>query len=450
MTLFGLLVGVTLWGTQATQAAQAPSVPTTALAVLPFTGQAPRGGYGFVLARAIQDGLAQVRTITLLSPKRILAGANALGVSLDGELTEDQRLALGRALHVRGIVGGTYEVAEDAVVVRAWFADLSGHGEVIRNEVITTPTDTYLAAPQRILTDTLRRLDRRVTALEGQRIRQLFGEEPTSPEQYARYAQAVWAQGTGTDEDHARALALIVQAVEADPNFALGHLALAQILGNVSRWKATVEARAALAVNPELPDASRTLGDLLMAAPERPFDKAIDAYRAAVASAPDDLQARVGLANARLGKGDPDGAIREYRSALEFDPRSAQIHFGLGKLYNDEKGWYEKAVAELQQAAALDPDLLDAWVTLGEVYEEKGLHEQAIERYRHVLSVQSDHSGATYDLALAYEQVDAHKAIETWKRYIQLAESTHSEEEWVGIAHKHLDKLERREKPAAR
>jgi tetratricopeptide (TPR) repeat protein len=119
----------------------------------------------------------------------------------------------------------------------------------------------------------------------------------------------------------------------------------------------------------------------------------------------------------------------------------------MGKIYYNEKQLYHEAVAAYQQAIALDPKLLDAHLSLGELYEEKGLYEEAVARYSHVLSVEPAHPGATYGLALAYEKVDPKRAIEQWERYIELATSLPSEKDWVDIARKHLGKLQRGEKP---
>ena len=46
---------------------------------------------------------------------------------------------------------------------------------------------------------------------------------------------------------------------------------------------------------------------------------------------------------------------------------------------------------------------------------------------------------------MAYEKVDAKKAIEQWQTYIELASTLPSEKEWVDIAKKHLNKLQRGE-----
>jgi tetratricopeptide (TPR) repeat protein len=160
---------------------------------------------------------------------------------------------------------------------------------------------------------------------------------------------------------------------------------------------------------------------------------------------PDYAEAFVGLGDARQAKGQYDEAIAEYRKALALEPENARVHFGLGKIYYNEKELYHEAVAEYERAIQLDPKLMEAHLSLAELYEEKGLYQEAVARYGQVLSIDPRHPGATYGLALVYEKVDPKKAIDQWERYIELASSLPSEKEWMDIARKHLNKLRRGE-----
>jgi len=166
----------------------------------------------------------------------------------------------------------------------------------------------------------------------------------------------------------------------------------------------------------------------------------------AVELAPDNAEAFVGLGDARQAKGQYDEAIAEYQKALALEPENARVHYGLGKIYYNEKQLYHEAVTEYQRAIQMDPKFLEAHLSLGEIFEEKGLYQEAVARYGHVLSIEPNHPGATYGLALAYEKVDTNKAIEQWERYIELASALPSEKDWVDIAKKHLNKLQRERK----
>ncbi|MGH7839505.1 MAG: tetratricopeptide repeat protein, partial [Candidatus Binataceae bacterium] len=50
-----------------------------------------------------------------------------------------------------------------------------------------------------------------------------------------------------------------------------------------------------------------------------------------------------------------DGAIKEYRAALEIDPANVNAHLGLG-LTLEAKGNLPAALDEYRRALALDPD----------------------------------------------------------------------------------------------
>jgi tetratricopeptide (TPR) repeat protein len=232
--------------------------------------------------------------------------------------------------------------------------------------------------------------------------------------------------------------------MELDPNFAQAHIVLGiSRLATDNPSKAFGEFREAIAINPRLPEAHKLLGDLLVTMPTRPYAQAIQAYAAALELAPDYSDARLGLGDVQRAQGRIDEAIAEYELVLATEPENARGHYGLGKIYYTEKDLYHEAVAELQRAITLEPRLLEAHLTLGDLYEEKGLYQEAIERYRSVLFIDPHHPGATYGLALAYGHVDIPRAIQQWERYIDLASTLPSEKDWVAIAKKHLEKLQR-------
>jgi tetratricopeptide (TPR) repeat protein len=425
-----------------------PTPAKSKLAVIPFTGSSDPEEYGAALGQALRYGFQQVRSITLVSSGQIVESFHRLGLSSTEGLSDESLLLLARDLEVNGLVTGTYVTDGETVTVRACLVSPAGRGQVVHEEAISGPMSAYLAAPQRILADALQRFQVRRSQLDDNRLRQAFSGEPTSLAAYILYARAAWEQGLGTREGHLRALALLTQGMELDPNFAQAHILLGtSLLTTDNPSKAFGEFRDAIAINPRLPEAHKLLGDLLVTMPTRPYTQAIQAYVAALDLAPDYSEARLGLGDAHQAQGRIEAAIAEYELVLATDPESARGHYGLGKIYYAEKDLYHEAVAEFQRAITLEPRLLEAHLSLGELYEEKGLYQEAIERYRSVLSIDPQHPGAAYGLALAYEHVDIPRAIEQWESYIDLASSLQSEKDWVGIAKKHLEKLRRGGKP---
>jgi tetratricopeptide (TPR) repeat protein len=80
-----------------------------------------------------------------------------------------------------------------------------------------------------------------------------------------------------------------------------------------------------------------------------------------------------------LQQGDTQQAIRECKSVLVSDPRSAPAHMLLGQAYlaRGEVAMIAEAKAELQQALDLDPSLLWARFYLARIYLDQGLNEKA-------------------------------------------------------------------------
>ncbi|MGD9904981.1 MAG: sulfatase-like hydrolase/transferase [Vicinamibacterales bacterium] len=63
---------------------------------------------------------------------------------------------------------------------------------------------------------------------------------------------------------------------------------------------------------------------------------------------------------------------------------------------------YDAAIAKVQQALAVDPDMLEGYTRLGNVYGKAGRHADSIAAYRKALALDPEHLMSTYNLALAY------------------------------------------------
>lgn len=427
-----------------------PAPGRVRIAVIPFEGPAEGlpDGYAFAPGQAIRDALRQMRGVRLVDAADIVESAGRLNLALTEALADDVLLRLARDLQVRGVIAGSVAAHGEGVKIQARLADTAGQGRVVQGEPMAGPASDFRAAAGRITRSALQQFQVRLSEPDERRLEAAFAGGTASLEAYSLYARAAWEQGLGTKDAHERAVGLLGKALDADQNFAQARVALGRSLYATSnRWKASGEFRKALQINPKLAEAHKLLGDMLVTSPRRQYDQAAQAYTAALEIWPDYAEARVGLGDARQAKGQFDEAIEEYKKALAIEPTNARVYLGMGKIYYNEKQLYHEAVAAYQQAIALDPKLLDAHLSLGELYEEKGLYEEAVARYSHVLSLEPTHPGATYGLALAYEKVDVKKAIAQWERYIELATNLPSEKDWVDIARKHLGKLQRGEKP---
>jgi type IV pilus biogenesis/stability protein PilW len=81
-------------------------------------------------------------------------------------------------------------------------------------------------------------------------------------------------------------------------------------------------------------------------------------------------------------------AMREFETALEFNPDMAYAHGGLGLvyLYYWTGARVEDAKKEFQKAVQLDKHYADAWNNLGSIYAQQGDIPQAQDAFEHALS----------------------------------------------------------------
>jgi len=73
------------------------------------------------------------------------------------------------------------------------------------------------------------------------------------------------------------------------------------------------------------------------------------------------------LAEAKLAKGEPEVAIKEYQAAIRLNPKDAESHYGMAEAFR-RKGMYQETEIELRDTLRLDPTHLEARLALGVTY----------------------------------------------------------------------------------
>lgn len=347
-----------------------------------------------------------------------------------------------RALHVDAALFGKVTRAGTELTVQPLLLEVKpGTGEALSLEPLTMSDSDLLQRLPDLVLSYARALKVSLTDAEIQRIDR--AAHPTrSLRAFELYARGRQAAQRGGQEGNESAADLLSRAIETDPQCVVAQYTLGvihQALGN--RWKAAAQFRASTQLDPSYPEPYKALGDLLLAAPRRLYDQAVEAYRKAIERRPFYADAHVGLGDALASKGDVDGAIAAYQKALAFNAVNPRVYVSLGKIYYVEKGLYYESVNAYKRAIELDPHAIEARMGLGEVYEEKGLYKEAIGEYRKVIEAEPSHPEAMYNLALVYEKVDPREAIAQWERYITQASQIPAQKDWVDVARQHLRKL---------
>lgn len=392
----------------------------------------------------IGEGVAQILSLGLVQHPAFVQ-IERLRLRAYGQPEAWGDATLGRA--ARGVradaaLFGTVTRRSAELVIEPRLLEFKGTaGETMSLEPVTVPEGELLVKIAGLPVLYARALKVPLTAAEATRIER--AALPTrSPRAFELFARGAIALQRSTQEGNETAVDLFARAIEADPNFVVAHYTLGtvhQTLGN--RWKAAAQFRASTQLDAAYPEPFKALGDLFLAAPRRLFDQAVEAYNKAIELRPFYADAHVGLGDARAAKSEIDPAIAAYQKALVFNPVNPKVYLSLGKIYYAEKGLYYESVNAYKKAIELDPQLVEARMGLGEVYEDKGLYKEAVEEYKRVIDVDRAHTGALYNLALVYEKIDPREAIAHWERYIELASPLQSEKDWVDVARQHLRKL---------
>ncbi len=235
---------------------------------------------------------------------------------------------------------------------------------------------------------------------------------PAAFDAYLRGAKAYTSRHEA--KDIAAAIAAYTEAIRLDPHYALAFaarsIALSTVAGQAATKaamregfdKAQADARQALALAPDLPQAHLAsanvseLGTL-------DFTQASDAYKRALALAPGNAEILrlSGQFAARMGQF--DAGIAAARRAVVLDPLARASHSVLGRtLYVAHR--YQEAVAALAEVLSLDPDYRETYAFRGFAYYGLGDLQSA----RASCETQADYWGNQYCLAVTYDRLGRH------------------------------------------
>ncbi len=150
------------------------------------------------------------------------------------------------------------------------------------------------------------------------------------------------------------------QALSAKPDYAEAHYTLGTIYKQQGKLpEAASELREAIRLQPDFGGAHTTLAGVLRQLGDA--QGAADEAKAGakIVASTNNLQAAKVATNSGkrlLGAGDLEGAISQFRSAINSEPNFAAAHYQLGLALN-QKGEKDNAAKEFQKAGELDPHL---------------------------------------------------------------------------------------------
>ena len=162
--------------------------------------------------------------------------------------------------------------------------------------------------------------------------------------------------------------------------------------------------------------------EVLYAAYRTYADLSSESMMALALSSPDSAQMHQVLAHEEIKEGNSNGAIAQFRRAIEIDPRLPGIHFELAELLNTSQDPNVKKLAEQEYHAALVSNALDekAESRLADIDAGKGNTQQAFAEYSKAVEIQPGDADAKIGLAktlIMMNQLD--KALQVLEQALQ-------------------------------
>ena len=315
------------------------------------------------------DGLTEelITKLAKISALRVLSRTTAMHYK--GARKPLPQIA--RELQIEGIVDGTVLRSGDRIRISA--------------QLIHASTDSHLWAEsyERNLQDVLALQSEVAGAIANEIQVKITPEEKAQlarPRQVDREAYEAYLKGRyhwnkRNAEDFRKAVRYFQQAITNDPTYAVAHAGLADSLSIIGFW--------------------------CLVTPDEGCGRAKGLALKALEMDPSLAEARVSLAWATmLYDYDFLAAEREFRRAIELNPRFAQAHQWFG-FYLATMGRFEEADTELRLAIRLDPCSSIIHWTSGFVYWRARRFDEAIEQHEKALELDPHSTQWSWGLGVA-------------------------------------------------
>ena len=444
-----LLAGAWYAGRQSAPALDADAVEgvsSASIAVLPFADMSPDKDQEY-----FSDGISEELLNLLAKIPELRVVARTSSFSFKGQNLEIPEIA--ERLNVAHILEGSVRKDGDRVRITA--------------QLIDARSDTHMWSEtwDRSLDDIFAIQDEIAAEVVAQLKITLLGEAPKAeewdPEAYAVFLRARELDFQRRPEEaYEQSIALYLQALEIDADYAPGWVELAGMYFSQANMGqrpldegfrlAREAANRALAIDPEYAPAHVVLGyiaeayDVDLATAARHYERALELAPAD----PNILNAAADLAR-NLDRLDEAIALLEY--AVARDPVNPSVHNGLGLAYFFA-GRLDEALASFRTMESLWPgDMGFGQSLIGWVLLQKGEPEAALEAIQPVSSersrlptlVMAYHAlgqSAESDAALA-EMIEKYRQVDQWKISFALAFRGEADRafEWLDRAVEHND-----------
>jgi TolB-like protein/lipopolysaccharide biosynthesis regulator YciM len=371
------------------------------IAVLPFQNVSGNADTEYLC-----DGIAEslINSLTQLQQLKVIARSTAFRYK--GKEIEPQ--AVGRELSVRAVLMGRVRQVGDNLNVQVDLVDAQTGAQLWGEEYERKLSDlvNVKQAITREVTEKLR------LKLSGEQRQQLIKRDTTNLEAYHFYLRGRYYWNKRTAEALKKAIEQFQQAVERDPNYALGYVGLADcyvvleeqagVPAGESLPKAKAAVDRALQIDDSLAEAHTSLAAIYLR--QWRWAEAEQEFRRAINLNPNYPTAHQWFSQYFRDRRQFDDALREIKRAQELDPLSPIISNNVATSYllkND----INSALEQWQRIIELDPNFPQAHASTGFVYLRQRRYEEALAEFRKAVELSGRASRYLSDLGYGYAVV---------------------------------------------
>ncbi len=189
--------------------------------------------------------------------------------------------------------------------------------------------------------------------------------------------------------------------IDLCPQDPAGYASLGNVLFLLGRIdEAAKPCQKSVQLDPANSSAWYLLGQVMERAGEQ--ENAEIAYHHAVTLDNGFTEAWLGLGRLQRQSRDYDGAEQAFQQAREQEPANPDVWLALGSLYREQNR--PEAEAQLRRALNLKPDLVSAWVQLGNLLQDQGNPGEAAACYDKALGYEPNDADANYNLGVLHQR----------------------------------------------
>jgi TolB-like protein/Tfp pilus assembly protein PilF len=381
------------------------------IAVMPFANQS-----GNAELEYLSDGMTETLSGRLSKLPGLQVKATSSVFRYKGKNTDAP--TVGKELNVSAVLYGQVVQRGEDLVVRVELVDAQTEN-ILWKQTYNRKMSNLIALQGDIARDLVRNLRVNLSGAEEQKLVKNYTENVDA---YQLFLNGHFNHRKLTPPDIKKGIALLEQATDADPSYALAYAEIASAYaalvlagemypGDVlPKYKAA--AQKALEIDDTLAEAHGALGSVFFWC-EWNWKEAEDYFIRALELDPKSSTAHFGYADFLSKMGRPEEAVAEIKRAREIDPLSPFINTFEAWFLNGA-GQPDAALDRVQSAIDLDPNFYFAYWMKAEIHRGKKMYPESIAESRQAKALAPNQTWSDAGLAYTFAetgQVDESRAI---------------------------------------